>query len=169
MKTVREVAKELNVSRQSIYNKLTDNFKRDFTTVKLINSKEVLVISTDGVTSLKKSIANPSCQADSQVDSQHVDIDSQVDNPHKGLIDKEIVALLSSTIETLQGQLDSKDEQIKELNQHLTSLTERLKEAQDLNKNNQILLHRQQDTKLIESTPEPGTDTSWFKKIFRKN
>lgn len=125
MKTVRETAKELNVSRQTIYNKLTDDFKRDFTSIKSINNKDILVISRVGIDKLKSEIV--------KLDSK---IDSKIDN----VIDSDLTALLTKNIEVLQEQLKIKDNQIAELN-------ERLKEQQELNKNNQVLLHREQESK----------------------
>lgn len=126
MKTVREVAEELNISRQAVYSKLTVNFKENFTTIKKINNRDTLVIDRSGIEELKKDIDNLDCQVDSPLDNQ-------------------LIELLNKNIEILQNQLEVKDQQILELNQ-------RLKEAQDLNKNSQILLHREQDQpKMLES------------------
>ena len=144
MKTVREVAEELNISRQAVYNKLTVNFKSNFTTYKKINNKDTLVITKDGVHKLKLDI--------DKVDNQ---VDSEVDN----IIDNQLIDLMSKNIEVLQEQLQIKDKQIIELN-------ERLKEAQELNKNNQVLLHRQQDQpKMIEGKEKKFS----FKDLFSRN
>lgn len=133
MKTVREVADELNISRQAVYSKLTVNFKANFTTLKKINNKDTLVINKAGVHKLKRDVVN--------VDNQ---VDCQVDNPLDNIINHQIIELMNKNMEALQEQLRIKDQQIIDLN-------ERLKEAQELNKNNQVLLHRQQDkTKMIE-------------------
>lgn len=129
MKTVREVADELNISRQAVYSKLTVNFKANFTTLKKINNKDTLVINKAGVHKLKRDVVN---------------VDNQVDNPLDNIINHQIIELMNKNMEALQEQLRIKDQQIIDLN-------ERLKEAQELNKNNQVLLHRQQDkTKMIE-------------------
>ena len=134
LKTVREVAKELNISRQAVYSKLTDRFKEEFTTIEKIKNRDTLVVTDEGVEELRKDMDN----LDSQSDSQD---NSQVDNTY----DSKLIELMAKNIEILQNQLEVKDQQIVELNQ-------RLKEAQDLNKNSQILLHREQDqTKLLES------------------
>lgn len=134
LKTVREVAEELNISRQAVYSKLTVKFKEKFTTIKKINNRDTLVINKAGVEWIKNDIV----KLDSQVDCQ---LDNLLDNQ----IDSQLVELLKKNIEILQKQLEIKDQQIMELNQ-------RLKEAQDLNRNNQILLHREQEQpKMIES------------------
>lgn len=148
MKTVREVADELNISRQAVYNKLTVNFKANFTTFKKINNKDTLVINSDGVHKLKQDI--------DKVDNQ---VDSQLDNVVDNLIDNQLIELMNKNIDVLQEQLQIKDRQIIELN-------ERLKEAQELNKNNQVLLHRQQDQpKMIEEREKRFS----FKDLFSKN
>lgn len=144
MKTVREVAEELNISRQAVYNKLTVDFKTNFTTTQKINNKDTLVINKNGVHKLKEDIVN----LDSQVNSR---LDNQIDN--------RLMDLMNKNIEVLQEQLQIKDQQIIELN-------ERLKEAQELNKNNQILLHRQQEQpKMIEEEKKRFS----FKDLFSRN
>ena len=63
---------------------------------------------------------------------------------------------MNKNIEILQNQLNIKDQQILELNQ-------RLKEAQDLNKNNQVLLHRQQhQPKMIEEERKGFSFKRWL-------
>jgi hypothetical protein len=145
MKTVREAAEELQVSRQTIYSKLTDKFKQEYTTIKMINGKETLVINNKGLEYLKETVNKVDSKDDSQLDSQ---------------INNQLVELLGKNIELLQKQLEVKDEQISELN-------ERLREAQELNKNNQILLHRQQEQpKMLES--ENKKEKKGFFDFFKK-
>lgn len=141
MKTVREVAEELNISRQAIYSKLTVRFKENFTMIKKINNRDILVINKDGVEELKKGIDN----LDSQVGCQ---LDNQLDN--------KLIELLNKNIKILQSQLGIKDQQIMELNQ-------RLKEAQDLNKNSQVLLHREQDKPKIIEQKSKFSFKKWFR------
>lgn len=127
LKTVREVAEELGISRQAVYSKLTDNFKEKFTTIKEINNRDTLVITEPGIDKLRQDI---------------VKVDSKVDSKVDKVIDNQLIDLLTKNIDTLQEQLKIKDIQITELN-------ERLKEQQELNKNNQILLHREQDNNKV--------------------
>ena len=142
LKTVREVAEELNISRQAVYSKLTVQFKENFTTIRKINNRDTLVIKKDGVEELKKDMYN----LDSQVNSQD---DKQIDN--------QLIELLNKNIDILQKQLEVKDQQIIELN-------ERLREAQNLNKNSQVLLHREQDQpKMIEEERKGFSFKRWFR------
>lgn len=73
---------------------------------------------------------------------------------------------MEKNIETLQEQLEIKDNQIKELNQ-------RLKEQQELNRNNQVLLLREKESnqKLQLESEEQKENNSLldrFKNIFKK-
>ena len=58
LKTVREVAEELNISRQVVYSKLTIKFKEDFTMIRKINNRNTLVIDNIGIEKLKKEMDN---------------------------------------------------------------------------------------------------------------
>ena len=132
LKTVREAAEELGISRQAVYNKLTTNFKEKFTSIKKINNRDTLVISKAGVEALR------------------------VKKP----INDELIELMNKNIDTLQEQLKIKDSQIQELN-------ERLKEQQELNRNNQILLHKQQENNQVLElkNQEQKENKSFFQKF----
>lgn len=83
--------------------------------------------------------------------------------PVEQSVDNELTAILRETLKVLSGQLIEKDKQIAELN-------ERLKESNELNRNNQILIGRQQDQpkQIEESSPieEPQKRSFWSR--FRK-
>lgn len=164
MKTVREASQELNISRQALYSKLTTDFKARFTTIKKINNRDTLVISSDGIKELEKDIV----KVDSQVDKG---VDSQVDN--------QIIDLLDKNIKLLQQQLQEKDKQIQQMKEdHKEELKEikkdykeqlKVKDQQienltELNRNNQILLGRGQEQKALPG----GTVIDKIKNFFNK-
>lgn len=145
MKTVKQVAEELGISRQAVYSKLTVEFKENFTSIKNVNGRETLVINSEGIEILKREIVKYGNQLDGKIDSE---------------LDNQLITLLQKNIEILQEQLKIKDTQIMELN-------ERLKEAQELNKNNQVLLHRQQDyPNMIQSGSEKKE--FWIKNLLKR-
>lgn len=144
MKTVREVAEELDVTRQTIYSKLTNEFKMNFTTNKTIKGKETLVIKTDGIKVLKKEL--------SKVDSKN---DSKINNNN----DSELMSLLSQNVEILRKQLETKDMQIAELNS-------RLKEAQELNRNTQVLMKMNNEKMQMIESAENKAKRPWYKSLF---
>lgn len=148
MKTVREVAKELDVTRQTIYSKLTDEFKSKFTTNKTIKGKEILVITTDGIKILKKELG----KVDGKLDSK---TDSKANNKN----DNELMALLSQNSEILRKQLEIKDMQIAELNS-------RLKEAQELNRNTQVLMRMNNEKMQMIESSENKAKRPWYKSLF---
>lgn len=146
LKTAREVAEELGISRQAVYSKLTVKFKDKFTTTKTINNRDTLVINAEGIEELKKGMDRVDNQADSKGNSKD---DSQIDS--------RLIELLSSNIEALQEQLAVKDGQIFELNQ-------RLKEAQELNKSNQVLLYKQKEQPELLEEKKQGFLSRLFNK-----
>lgn len=130
---------------------MTPSFKAKFTTKKTIQGKSTLVISSNGVDRLKQDIVKVDNQADSKLDNE---------------LDSEIIELLDKNIRTLQDQLKVKDEQMEELHK-------RLKEQQELNRNNQVLLLREQEKnqKLqLETKEHIENKTVWekIKDVFKK-
>lgn len=130
---------------------MTTDFKTKFTTKEIIKGKPTLVISSNGVDKLK---------------SEVVKVDNQVDDKIDNEIDNEIIQLLDKNIEALQGQLEAKDNQINELNQ-------RLKEQQELNRNNQVLLLREKESnkkQQLESKEQKESRSilEKFKDMFKK-
>lgn len=145
MKTIQEVAEILNVTPQAIYkkinNQLNNQLKDQVKQVKRGN-KTVKVVTDKGIELLRESMEQPVKQQ----------FNNEFNNVSQPLID-----LLQGTIDTLNRQLEVKDKQIQDL-------SDRLKEQQELNRNNQILLHREQDQQML---PAP---TGWerFKKFLGK-
>lgn len=133
MKTISEVASLLNITTQSIYNKLNNTMQNEMQGfVKEIKrgNRMVKVITEEGVEiireSLESNISNPNAK------------DEQV-------VGNDLLELLQTTIDTLSLQLDAKDMQIQELNNII-------KGVQKSNENTQILMGMQQEVKqLVEN------------------
>lgn len=145
MKTIQEVAEILNVTPQAIYKKINNQFNNQLKDqVKQVKrgNKTVKVVTDKGIEILRESMEQPVKQQ----------FNNEFNNVSQPLID-----LLQGTIDTLNRQLEVKDKQIQDL-------SDRLKEQQELNRNNQILLHREQDQQML---PAP---TGWerFKKFLGK-
>ena len=145
MKTIQEVAEILNVTPQAIYKKINNQFNNQLKDqVKQVKrgNKTVKVVTDKGIEILRESMEQPVKQQ----------FNNEFNNVSQPLID-----LLQGTIDTLNRQIEVKDKQIQDL-------SDRLKEQQELNRNNQILLHREQDQQML---PAP---TGWerFKKFLGK-
>lgn len=137
--TVREIAKELNVSVQAVYGMLKGKYK-SYLVVK--GGKKYVKLEI--LEALKKG------NSPDQKEKQGQDVPK------------------SEILEVLAKQLQEKDRQINELN-------ERLREANQININNQVLLKEAQEKvkmlehKQVEQEQEKQEETkkglfSWFKK-----
>ena len=145
MKTIQEVAEILNVTPQAIYKKINNQFNNQLKDqVKQVKrgNKTVKVVTDKGIEILRESMEQP--------------VKQQFNNEFNN-VSQPLIELLQGTIDTLNRQIEVKDKQIQDL-------SDRLKEQQELNRNNQILLHREQDQQML---PAP---TGWerFKKFLGK-
>jgi len=91
----------------------------------------------------------------------------EVEQPIEQGVDKELLKSLQDTLKVLTSQITVKDQQIEALN-------DRLKEAQELNRNNQILLSSEQsrtNLSLLTDDGEVKTENlaiSWWSKVFKR-
>ena len=119
MKTIREIADEIGVSKQAVFKKI----KREPLSTSLQGLTSTvdgrLTVSVDGEKLIKQAFSpgTPS--------TNHQPVDGQVDGPVDGMI-----AVLQATIDTLQGQLEVKDRQIEQQAQTITRLSDALAAAQ---------------------------------------
>lgn len=127
--TIKEFAKSAGVSSQAVYQRLT-------------KSLQPYVVELNGKKHLKREALALFDGAEAKAENNEVEQDSIN-------LDKELIKTLQATISILQGQLETKDEQIAELNA-------RLKDALELNKG-QVLLsvaERQQLPEVTETSQE---------------
>ena len=166
MKTIREIADEIGVSKQAVFKKI----KREPLSTSLRGLTSTvdgrLTVSVDGEKLIKQafSAGTPS------TNYQPVDgvVDGQVDGPVDGMI-----AVLQATIDTLQGQLEVKDRQIEQQTQTITRLSDALVSAQQTAAAAQAL-HAgtlQQRFLLNENEvdyQEKKLVQGWFSRLFRR-
>ena len=166
MKTIREIADEIGVSKQAVFKKI----KREPLSTSLRGLTSTvdgrLTVSVDGEKLIKQafSAGTPS------TNYQPVDgvVDGQVDGPVDGMI-----AVLQATIDTLQGQLEVKDRQIEQQAQTITRLSDALVSAQQTAAAAQAL-HAgtlQQRFLLNENEvdyQEKKLIQGWFSRLFRR-
>lgn len=175
MKTIRQIADELGVSKQAVFKRM----KREPLSTGLRGLTSTvdgrLMVSVDGENLIKSAFLS----LEPSTDRQPVDgmVDGMVDGAIDGLVD-----VLQSTIVTLQGQLEVKDKQlevrdrqIEQQAQTITQLTEALVAAQQTAAAAQALhagtMHQQllsgeagADQQGQES--EPRQKRSWIRKLF---
>jgi predicted ArsR family transcriptional regulator len=151
MKTVKEVAEELDISTQAVYKKLNQLQTELNNHIHRVakGNKTVKAVDRKGIEIIKNSLVKP--------------IDNQVGNQ----LQVETMVILRETIDTLKNQMELKDKEIQQLKEdykeQLKSKDRQIENLTEMNKNNQILLGREQQKAL-----PPGTLLSKIKKIFNK-
>lgn len=136
--TIKEFAEAAGVSSQAVYQRLT-------------KSLQPYVVKVNGKKHLKREALELFEGAEPKAENKEVEQDSIN-------LDKELIKTLQATISILQGQLETKDEQIAELNA-------RLKDALDLSKG-QVLLSVTERQQLPEVTETAQEDAAKQKRTF---
>ena len=167
MKTVRQIADELGVSKQAVFKKM----KREPLSTSLqglvstINGR--LMVSTDGENLIKSAFLT------SKLSTDHRPINGLADAPSNEV--NGLISVLQTTIDTLQRQLEVKDRQIEQQAQTITRLTDALVVAQQTAAAAQTLhagtMHQQllpgeAGSDQQDQGPEPGQKRSWISRIF---
>lgn len=166
MKTVRQIAEEIGVSKQAVFKKI----KREPLSTGLRGLTSTvdgrLMVSVDGENLIKSAflpqVPSTYCQpVDSLVDVPSTEVDG-------------LISVLQATIDTLQGQLETKDRQIEQQAQTITHLTEALAAAQQTAAAAQALHAGTMKQQLIsgedeegQQAQEPERKKSWFSRLFR--
>ena len=162
MKTIREIADEIGVSKQAVFKKI----KREPLSTSLQGLTSTvdgrLTVSVDGEKLIKQAFP----QEKPSTNHQPVDgvVDGQVDGPVDGMI-----AVLQATIDTLQGQLEVKDRQIEQQAQTITRLSDALVAAQQTAAAAQALhagTIQQQFLSGKDETVRQEQKRSWFVRFF---
>jgi len=190
MLTVLDLAKNLNISTQAIYKKINKSMKDELAPhIKEIDGQRF--IDDEGVEIIKNGLQlglqpNANKVANRPASLQPMGIKRDYLSKHKvkrfatrfattkkmvanqsNNNDNKTINMLQDTLKTLTAQLEVKDRQISDLN-------ERLKEAQELNRNNQLLLGGEQSRtnpallRNSESFEEKPINKKGFWNLFKK-
>ena len=158
-KTIKQIADEIGVSKQTVYKR----YKGKLYTVcapYAHTEQGVLYIEEQGETLIKQDFL--------QKERSNGAVLEQSENAG-------VVAVLQTTIDTLQGQLAIKDKQIEELNARLAEVSSALVAAQQTAQAAQALHAGTIQQQLLSGEsgadqqgrePEPGGKRSWFRKFF---
>ena len=177
MKTIRQIADEIGVSKQAVFKKI----KREPLSTSLQGLTATvdgrLMVEVDGEKLIKQAFSEIS---PSTTDNQLTDtVDGLVDAPstkndEKTVAVDGVISVLQATIDTLQGQLEMKDRQIEQQAQTITRLTDALAAAQQTAAAAQALhagTIQQQlltgETGAEQQGREPEQKRSWFSRLFR--
>ena len=169
MKTIRQIADEIGVSKQAVYKR----YKGKLHTVcapYAHTEQGVLYLSEQAETLIKQDFLK-----DDRSIGAHTDTHTERSN---GAVPEQsqeagVVAVLQATINTLQGQLSVKDQQIEELNARLAEVSSALLAAQQTAAAAQALHAGTIQQQLLtgeagadQQGQEPEEKRSWLRRIF---
>ncbi len=121
-KTIKQIADEIGVSKQTVYKR----YKGKLHTVcapYAHTEQGVLYIEEQGETLIKQDFLQKECSIGAHTERSNGAVLEQPENAG-------VVAVLQTTIDTLQGQLAIKDKQIEALNARLSEVSSALVAAQ---------------------------------------
>ena len=171
MKTIRQIADEIGVSKQAVFKKI----KRE----PLSTSLQGLTATVDGRLMVEVDGEKLIKQAFSEI--APLTTDNQLTGTVDGLVDGAstknaekttevdgVISVLQATIDTLQGQLEVKDRQIEKLTEALVAAQQTAAAAQALHAGTiqQQLLTGEAGAD--QQGQEPEQKRGWFSKLFGK-
>ena len=175
MKTIRQIADEIGVSKQAVFKKI----KREPLSTSLQGLTETvdgrLMVEVDGEKLIKQAFSEiaPSTTTNRLTGA----VDGLVDAPSTKNEEKMaevdgVISVLKATIDTLQGQLEVKDRQIEQQAQTIIRLTDTLAAAQQTAAAAQALHAGTIQQQLLTGEAgvdqqEPEQKRGWFSKLFR--
>ena len=164
-KTIKQIADEIGVSKQTVYKR----YKGKLYTVcapYAHTEQGVLYIEEQGETLIKQDFLQKECSIGAHTERSNGAVLEQSENAG-------VVAVLQTTIDTLQGQLAIKDKQIEELNARLAEVSSALVAAQQTAQAAQALhagTIQQQLTSGADLSDGSGNEmkkSGWFRRWFR--
>ena len=164
MKTIRQIADELGVSKQAVYKR----FKGKLHTVcapYAHTEQGVLYLEERGETLIKQDFL----QGDRSIGA-HTDTHTECSNGAVLELGQQgdLVTVLQATIDTLQGQLEVKDRQIEQLTSALVAAQQTAAAAQALHAGtmHQQLLSGEAGADQLGQESEPSQKRSWISRFF---
>ena len=167
MKTIRQIADEIGVSKQAVYKR----YKGKLYTVcapYAHTEQGVLYLSEQAETLIKQDFLRDGCPNGSHTDTH---TERSIGAVPEQSQEAGVVAVLQATIDTLQGQLEVKDRQIEKLTEALVTAQQTAAAAQALHAGMiQQQLHSSFiDEELPNQELKRQEKRSWFRAWFRKN
>lgn len=156
MKTIRQIADEIGVSKTAVNKQIANLGLRSG----LRKNGNQFAIDEHQEALIKQAFSEKS-QTETENQSQ---TKTQTENHEVG----DLVCVLQATIDTLQGQLEVKDRQIAKLTEALVAAQQTAAAAQALHAGTmkQQLLSGESGADQQGREPEPGGKRSWFRKFF---
>jgi hypothetical protein len=165
---IQDVAKQLNISRMTVYNKLKNREIYKELKPHLKTIKKVRYFDNKGIELLKKHITvKDSSKTENEIDSNN-DLDDNSNDEYKklseGIKDLQVnfINNLKDQIKQLQNQVNEKDKQIMEHLKQLNTKDKQLDNKDELLRNFQVLLKNEQENiKLLKEDNKKNANTIW--------
>ena len=162
MKTIRQIADEIGVSKQTVYKR----YKGKLHTVcapYAHTEQGVLYIEEQGETLIKQDFLQKECSVGAHTYAHTERSNGEVLEQSENV---GVIAVLQTTIDTLQGQLAIKDKQIEDLNARLSESNAALVAAQALHAGT-IQQQLTSGTDQSEGSGDEPKKQGWFSRLFR--
>ncbi len=173
MKTIRQIADEIGVSKQAVFKKIKHEPLSTSLQGLTATVDGRLMVEVDGEKLIKQAFSEI---APSTTDNQ---LTGAVDGLVDGLVDGAstknaektaevdgVISVLQATIDTLQGQLEVKDRQIAKLNEALVAAQQTAAAAQALHAGTMKQQLLSGESGADQQGREPEGKRSWFQKLF---
>lgn len=142
MKTIRQLADELGVSKTAIRNCMDEEFRANHTAK---DSNKVITITPEGCKLISEKFRKSPQSSE-----------NQLPKTGENQVSGDMVSLLQDTIKTLQAQLTAKDQQLAAKDQQIADLTAAVKaQAQSINADRHAELAGQIQQMLPEAAAAP--------------
>lgn len=162
MKTIRQIADELGVSKQAVYKR----FKGKLHTIcapYAHTEQGVLYLEEQGETIIKQDFLQ-----DDRPIGAHTD--THTERSSGAVLEQgqqaDFVAVLQATIDTLQGQLEVKDRQIEQLTSALVAAQQTAAAAQALHAGTMQRQLLSSEAGADQQRQDPGQKRGWISKLF---
>ena len=159
MKTIRQIADEIGVSKQAVYKR----YKGKLHTVcapYAHTEQGVLYLSEQAETLIKQDFLQNDCSNGAHTERS---IGAVLEQSQEA----GVVAVLQATIDTLQGQLEVKDRQIEKLTEALAAAQQTAAAAQALHAGTIQQQLITGEAGVDQQGQKPAQRRSWFNKLFR--
>ena len=163
MKTIRQIADEIGVSKQAVYNRYKGNL-HTVCAPYAHTEQGVLYLSEQAETLIKQDFLK-----DDRSNGAHTE--RSIGAVPEQSQEAGVVAVLQATIDMLQGQLAVKDRQIEELNARLAEVSSALLAAQQTAATAQALHAGTIKQQLSDGSgaDQEERKQSWISRLFRKD
>lgn len=135
MKTIKQIADEIGVSKQAIYKRIKKEPLSTMLSTMLSTTDNRLTVTVDGETLIKQVFiqipVNQGCQLVDETTTKVYESPTKVDESTTA-VDSEIIDILRTNIDILKSQLDTKDKQIEDLSKALVAAQQTAAAAQAL-------------------------------------